>query len=170
MTATDHHTSSSELPPRGRLVAGGSVFVAGQLAPLLIPLVTRSELSTGLKTTISGFLLLGIPELAILIAVAILGKAGYVYLKKQILRFIRRHAIPTEVSRTRYRIGLILFLIPILWGWASPYVHGFLPSSEENRLLYAIAGDGLLLVSLFVLGGEFWEKLRLLFVHRSDRQ
>jgi hypothetical protein len=31
--------------------------------------------------------------------------------------------------------------------------------------VYVIGGDVLLVSSLFVLGGEFWDKLRALFVH-----
>jgi len=34
-------------------------------------------------------------------------------------------------------------------------------------LTYAIAGDVLLLVSLVVLGGDFWDKLRSLFIHSA---
>jgi hypothetical protein len=30
-----------------------------------------------------------------------------------------------------------------------------------------LLGDAMMLVSLFVLGGEFWDKLRALFVHRA---
>jgi hypothetical protein len=55
----------------------------------------------------------------------------------------------------------------VLVGWASPYVGTYLPGFEAHPLYYAIAGDGLLLVSLFVLGGEFWDKLRSLFIHRA---
>jgi hypothetical protein len=33
---------------------------------------------------------------------------------------------------------------------------------------YAIGGDLLLLASLFVLGGDFWDKIRALFVY-SDK-
>ena len=168
MTKADQYVSSSGAPPRGRLIAGGSVFIVGQLAPLLIPLVARTELSTGLKTAISGILLLGIPELGILIGAVILGKAGYVYVKEQILRFLRRHVIPAEVGRARYRVGLVLFILPLLWGWAGPYMIDVFPSTEQHRFWFAVAGDTVLLFSLFVLGGDFWEKLRTLFVHRSD--
>jgi hypothetical protein len=69
-------------PPKGRLLLGGGVFVVGQLSPLFIPLVTSSSLSTGLKSALSGLLLLGIPELAIFVAIAILGKAGFAFLKR----------------------------------------------------------------------------------------
>lgn len=31
----------------------------------------------------------------------------------------------------------------------------------------AIAGDVLLVLAVFVLGGEFWDKIRALFIHRA---
>ena len=33
-----------------------------------------------------------------------------------------------------------------------------------------VPGDLLLLVSLFVLGGDFWDKLRSLFIHSARAQ
>ena len=73
--------SLTEAPPKGRLLVGGGVFALGQLSPALIPFVAASGLSPGLKSALSGLLLLGIPELAIFVAIAILGKAGFAYLK-----------------------------------------------------------------------------------------
>ncbi len=157
--------------PRGRMIFGTSVFVVGQLAPLAVPLVTRSDLAPGVKATLTDLLLLGVPELAILAAVAILGKAGFDALvggvKRWLGAFFKEHGPAQQVSRTRYRFGLLLFLIPILLGWASPYVGDHLPGYDANRLMYAAAGDAIMVVSLFVLGGEFWDKLRSLFVHRA---
>jgi hypothetical protein len=42
-------------------------------------------------------------------------------------------------------------------------VSGLLPLTQAQVLSIAVAGDVLLLASLFVLGGEFWDKLRSLF-------
>ena len=36
---------------------------------------------------------------------------------------------------------------------------------ENNLLTYAIGGDILLVTSLFVLGGNFWDKIRSLFIY-----
>jgi hypothetical protein len=160
-------TIPATAPPKGRLLLGGGVFALGQLSPLFVPIVVNSELPGGWKTAIAGLLMLGVPELAILAAVTILGKSGYEYLKGLIFRFLKRHFVPREVSPIRYHVGLVLFLIPILWGWASPYLSYFIDGLEANRLWSAAAGDFLLIVSLLVLGGDFWEKLRSLFVYRS---
>jgi hypothetical protein len=165
MSAQD--MTSATQPPKSRLLVGGGVFVLGQFSPLLVPLVVNSDLAAGWKTALSGLLMLGIPELAILAAVTILGKSGYEYLKGMVLGFLKRHVVPREVSPIRYHIGLVLFLIPILWGWASPYLSHLVAGLEANRLWFAVAGDLLLLLSLLILGGDFWEKLRSLFVYRS---
>jgi hypothetical protein len=60
-----------------------------------------------------------------------------------------------------------MFLVPMLWGWLTPYVAQEIPGYEEHRLAVGLLGDLLLLSSLIVLGGEFWEKLRALFIHRA---
>jgi hypothetical protein len=154
--------------PKGRLYVGGTIFIAGFLSPLLVPLVTASTLPGAWKTAISGLLLLGAPELAMLIAAAVMGKDGFNYLKQRLFGLLGKYIAPPEtVSLLRYRIGLVLFSIPLLFGWLVPYLTGHFPIFDEHRLLFAIIGDLLLFSSLFVLGGEFWDKLRALFIHRS---
>jgi hypothetical protein len=154
--------------PKGRLYTGGAIFVTGFLSPLLVPIVTYSSLPVGWKTTISGLLLVGVPELAMIVAVAVMGKAGFSYLKQLIFGFLGKHFAPPEtVSLIRYRIGLVLFSIPLLFGWLVPYISGYFPIFDEYRLLFALIGDLLLFCSLFVLGGEFWDKLRALFIHKA---
>ena len=167
ITTTNSEVANIGLP-KGRLYAGGTIFIAGFLSPLLIPLVTMLPLSDGWKTALSGLLLVGIPELAMLVAAAVMGKAGFNYLKQLLFGFLGKHFAPPEtVSITRYRIGLVLFSIPLLFGWLVPYVSGYFPFFDEHRLMFATIGDVLLLSSLFVLGGEFWDKLRALFIHRA---
>jgi len=158
---------SPEPPPKGRLIFGGGVFLAGQLAPLCIPLVASSGWSPAVKSAVSGFLLLGIPELAIFCAIGILGKAGFGYLKQRLFALLKRAAPADEVSPIRYRIGLVLFCLPLLTGWLAPYVSELIPHFGTYHVTIAIIGDGLLLLGLFLLGGDFWDKIRALFIHRA---
>lgn len=148
----------------GRLAVGGAVFVASFLSPALVPWVASSPLATEWKAGLSGLLLFGIPELAIFVAVLILGKPGYEYLRHRLWGLVRRFAPADRVGPVRYRVGLVLFVLPILLGWLAPYVADRLPRYTTHSVVYAVAGDALLLVSLFVLGGEFWAKLGALFV------
>jgi hypothetical protein len=165
---------NSDVPPErpspARFVLGGGIFFGGQLAPLLIPVVASSNLGGVWKTAISAVLFIS-PELFILVAAAVLGKPGFNYLtgalKRALGRFFEKHGPPDTVSRTRYRVGLIMFAVPLLFGWATPYVIHHLPGYESNPLLYGLPFDMLLVASLFVLGGDFWDKQRALFVHRA---
>ena len=85
-------------------------------------------------------------------------------MKNRVFGFLRQYGPPAEVSRTRYAIGLMMFTLPIVFGWLAPYVADLIPGYRGNEFTYAIVGDLLLLVSLFVLGGDFWDKLRALFI------
>lgn len=131
-----------------------------------VPLVAAIGLSATTLATVSGMLLASAEVLGI-VAVAVMGKPGYAYIKNRVFGFLRQYGPPAEVSRTRYRVGLVMFAVPILFGWVAPYASGLIPGYVGNEFTYAIVGDLLLLSSLFVLGGDFWDKLRALFFHQA---
>lgn len=149
--------------PKSRLLLGGAIFILTQLAPIYIPLIAASGLTIGWKAFLSSLCVVGIPDLGILVSVALLGKPGFNYLRGRVFQSIRRYALPKTVSRNRYRLGLVLFWLPLLYGWLTPYLPLLFPG-YEIPLYAAVAGDLLLLLSLFVLGGDFWNKLRALFL------
>ena len=150
---------------RWRLHLGVIVFVIGFLSPLLIPLVTASELPTKWKAVISGCLAVGIPELFSIAAIAIMGKSGFNYIKDRFFGFLKKYGPADRVSRTRYRIGLVMFLLPIFFGWLAPYVPTIVPDYDLQGLIVNLIGDVMFISSLFVLGGDFWDKVRSLFVY-----
>jgi hypothetical protein len=88
-------------------------------------------------------------------------------LKRALFALLKRAAPVDTVSRTRYRIGLVLFCLLLLMGWLAPYVSDLIPRYGDYHIALAIAGDGLLVLGLFVLGGDFWDKLQSLFVHKA---
>ena len=96
MIATTNNALTEAGLPKGRLYAGGIIFIAGFLSPLLVPLVTSSPLPVEWKTAISGLLLIGIPELAMLVAAAVMGKEGFNYLKQLLFGFFGKHFAPPE--------------------------------------------------------------------------
>ena len=122
------------------------------------------DISGGVKATLTGSFLVGGDVLGVL-SIAVMGKSGYLYIKTKVFAFLKQHGPPASVSLRRYRIGLMLFSIPILFSWLSPYVMNFFPRFVEYPIFYAVIGDLLLIISLFVLGGDFWEKVRGLFIH-----
>ena len=150
-----------------RLIVGATLFAGGFLSPLAIPLVARSDLPTGWKTFLSTTLVAGLPELGMLLAAAVLGKAGFAWLKQKLLAVLRKHTEPAAVGRTRYRIGLVLFCVPLLAAWLHPYLAHFLPAvvSQKVLILPAVLMDLAFAISFLVLGAGFWEKLRRLFLY-----
>lgn len=160
--------SQADLPAAGwRLKLGVALFVLSILLPVIgVPLVTALGLSAATVATVTGVLLVSAEVLGI-VAVAVMGKPGFAFIKNRVFGFLRQYGPPAEVSRTRYRIGLVMFAVPILFGWVAPYAADMIPGYAENVFTYAIVGDLALLASLFVLGGDFWDKLRALFIHGS---
>ena len=157
--------SQANVPAAGwRLKLGVTLFGLSILLPVLgLPVVALMGLSTTTVATISGAMLAGSEVLGI-VAVAVMGKSGYAYIKNRAFGFLKQYGPPAEVSRTRYTIGLVMFAVPIVFGWLAPYAADLVPGYTGNEFTYAIVGDLLLLVSLFVLGGDFWDKLRALFI------
>ncbi len=156
--------------PGWRFKFGVYLLVLGAICPFFTPLVAMTGLSTEWKAALSGLLLVGIPEIFSLMAIAVMGKDGFNYIKGKVFAFFKRHALPREVSRTRYRIGLVLFLLPLLFGWLAPYGTELIPGYESHQLAVNLGGDFLLILGLFVLGGEFWDKVRSLFIYEARTQ
>ena len=146
---------------------GVGLFVLGFAAPALIPVVTASDLSLGWKAGISGLLALGLPEIMMIAAAAVMGKAGLAELKRRLGRLLRRYGPADAVSPARYRVGLVMFVAPLLMGWLGPYLGDHLPGYATRPLSWSLSGDLVFLASFFVLGGDFWDKVRSLFVHRA---
>lgn len=137
---------------------------------MFIPLITATDLPTKWKAGISGLLAIGIPELLWLAAIAVMGKEGFTFIKRRFFSVFKKVAPPDAVSRTRYRIGLVLFLLPILFGWLVPYAPHLVPGYGTHSFAMNLGGDLVLISSLFVLGGDFWDKIKSLFMHKAKAQ
>ena len=168
MTLNQENNDNKPSISKGRFAFGVFIFFLGFSSPLFIPLVTRTNWSVALKTTISGLLALGIPEVMIILAVAILGKEGYAHLKNNLLKFLHKIS-PDEVSRTRYRLGITMFVVPLFAGWILPYLTFYFTSLQDMILVVFIIGDILFLLSFIVLGGNFWDKFRGLFSYEKPK-
>ena len=159
--------NEKEVPGGWRLRLGIGMFVVSLGLPLLgVPLVATLEISSTAMATASGAIL-ACGELLGIAAVAVMGKSGYEFIKSRFLAFLGKYGPPDEVGLIRYRVGLVMFTIPILFAWISPYAGGFILGFQGNEIVFAVIGDLMLLASLFVLGGDFWDKLRSLFMRRA---
>ena len=152
-----------EVTSSWRFRLGVGLIAIGWICPLFIPLVTNSSLSTEWKTALSGFLLVVGPEILSLAAIAILGKDGFNYLKEKVFALLRRAAPSAKVSRTRYRAGLFIWALLFVYGSFVLYAPHLIPGYAEHRIALNLTTDFLFIASLFVLGGDFWEKFRALF-------
>ena len=62
-----------------------------------------------------------------------------------------------------------MFVAALLFSFLEPYVF-FRQVAAPPDVRYALAIDLLLLASLFVLGGNFWDKIRALFIREAKAQ
>lgn len=148
-----------------RFYAGLSFFVLAWILPLFSILVAKLNLALSTKAVIIGLLTLGGPELLGLLAVLCLGKENLLFIKKRIFTWLKRLKPAAIVSRTRYRFGLVMFLLPIIPTYIMAYVPQWLPVASHSHFYVNLAAYFVFLSSLFVLGGDFWDKLRALFMY-----
>ena len=150
-----------------KLILGVIILVVGFLLPLLIPFVLTLEISAAAKSIISGLLAFGIPELFMFLAVIVMGKPGYEYIKNKAGKYLKRFLPPDHVSKNRYYLGIVLFSIPIVLGFSQPYLAHFIAVPNELPLGYYITFDMIFIIGIFVLGGDFWDKLSGLFNYNA---
>ncbi|GAF79317.1 unnamed protein product [marine sediment metagenome] len=149
-----------------RVKLGFAIFATSIGWPIFIPILLALGVSKTTTAAISGVMVVA-AELMLIAGAAIAGKEGFAFIRATVFGFLRSHGPPREVGRLRYTIGLVMFATPLAFGWASPYFGDHLPVFDGGEFIYAISFDVLLLASLFVLGGGFWDKLRSLFVHKA---
>jgi len=156
--------SDEQIQAGWRVKTGFAFFLASIGWPVLLPVLPLLGVSGATIAAISGVMVIA-AEIMLVAGAAIAGKEGFSIIKKKVFGFLKPYGPPKRVSRTRYIIGLVMFALPLLLGWAWPYFGHLVPGLEAHPYALAIGGDVLLLISLFVLGGDFWDKLRSLFVH-----
>jgi len=102
-----------------------------------------------------------------IIGIAVMGKVSYYYIVEHVkLRFkkvIKLH----DVGKTRYYIGLFMFTLPFVPSYVMAYAPHLLPEFSAWRVYLNIFFDLVFISSLFVLGGDFWDKLRAMFNWRA---
>jgi hypothetical protein len=63
-----------------------------------------------------------------------------------------------------------MFVAPLLYGWLAPYAPDLKAGLEMQTFPSNIVGDLVFVGSFFVLGGDFWDKVRALFIHGAKAQ
>jgi hypothetical protein len=156
--------STPEFSAGWRFYVGIALIALMALAWLLIPI----QAALGMPAATIGGTTAAIAianKIILIVAVAVMGKAGFQQLKAKIFGQL---APAAEVSSTRYRIGLVMFFLPFVQGLLETWASHLAPQLVANRVSVDIIMDAMLIASLFVLGGNFWNKLRALFFVRAS--
>ena len=111
-----------------------------------------------------GFLTIGGPEVMILLAVLFLGKETLSYYKQKIYKCLFKRRKYKPVSRFRYYFGLIIFFASPTPLYLNAYGEHLLPADEHLRHFILMGADLAFVLSFFILGGNFWEKFKSLFI------
>ena len=149
--------------PTWRFRIGVATFILA-FAIHLITLVVFLAGANAATVAAVGATMFALNKVLLIATVAILGRDGFNRIKAMLFGGVRQYIFQTDVGPVRYAIGLVLFVVPIIFAWVSPYLAEIAPSIGRHTVKGGIAADVLLIVSLFVLGGNFWDKLRALFI------
>jgi hypothetical protein len=142
-------------------MAAMALAIVMPLAALFVPLL---GLPTAQSAVLAGILLAGGPEVLCILAVALLGKDTFKYFTHRATQAFRRAVVDQPASKARYYTGLAIILL----SWIPAYVYAYLPAALPggNTRIYILAAMDLAFVaSVFLMGGEFWEKVRRIFVY-----
>jgi len=143
-----------------RYYGGWLFFLASFLLPLGGLLVPTLGLDKATSALLVGAMVVGAPEVCAVLAIALWGRETFNYFLGRARGAARLLLPPAHVSPARYRIGLFLFLGSALPSWLLAYFPHWL--QDGNRVTALAAADLAFLFSFYVLGGDFWGKLRAL--------
>lgn len=149
-----------------RLTLGSILLVIGFLLPFGVYAVAQTAWPATVKTAVGGVLFFGFEIMAVP-AVAIMGKENFDRIVAIVKSWLKILKPPNQVGRVRYFVGLVFFLLPLIPTYVMAYLPTWLPDNSPERLWVNLGSDAIFLASLFILGGDFWDKLRALFVREA---
>ena len=119
-----------------------------------------------MRAVILGFFWVNGPLWKIL-GIAVMGKVSYYYIVEHLKYRYKHIAGLKPVGKKRYYTGLFMFTLPFVPSYVMAYAPHLLPELAMFRVYLNIFFDLVFLSSLFVLGGDFWDKLRALFNYNA---
>jgi len=149
-----------------RFRVGMGTFVLAYAAWAIVPLAAVAGASPNSLATLTGAIVIG-NKILVLACIAVMGKPGFQRLKALLFRHIRRVSPVDTVGPTRHAIGLAMFCLPLVSAMLEPYVDAIWPGLRPKVWQAQLLGDLMLVASFFVLGGEFWNKVRALFIRTA---
>lgn len=149
-----------------RFTLGIALITVGCLMPFGVYPVASTDWPAYVKTAVGGVLFFGFEIMAI-VAAAVMGKQNFERIMSKAKSWLRMLKPSGDIGRMRHGVGLALFLLPLVPTYIMAYLPEWLPERSSCRLWVNLSADAMFLVSLFVLGGDFWDKLRSLFVREA---
>ena len=155
-----------EPPSAGWRFKLGIVIICVMLGSwLLVPVAAALDVPGSKVAALTGILFISNKVLLILV-IAIMGKSGFQQLKRSVFGYVSSLApsVDQEVGPVRHWIGIVMFCVPLISSLLEPYLDSIWPGLRPNLWQLQLLGDLMLIGSFFVLGGNFWDKVRALFV------
>lgn len=135
---------------------------------LMVPIVAAMGVPGSRIAALTGVLFIS-NKILLIVVIAVMGKAGFQQLKSKIFGYVSSIAptMDAEVGPVRHRIGVVMFFLPLISSFLEPYVDSIWPGLRPNLWQLQMLGDVIFIGSFFVLGGNFWEKVRALFIRTA---
>ncbi len=146
-----------------RFKCGIGLFIVAFALWFLVPIAASLDVPGPRIAALTGTVFIA-NKVLLIVCIAVMGKEGFQQLKGMVFGQAKRLAPARTVGPVRHAIGLVMFILPILTSMLEPYVDQLWPGSRPNLWQLQVLGDVMLVASFFVLGGDFWNKLRALFV------
>lgn len=161
-------TTDTASPAGWRFKSGIGIICLMAALWLTVPMAAAADVPASKVATLTGVLFIA-NKLLLLLAIAIMGKSGFQELKSRIFGYVSGLApsAETEVGPLRHRIGLLMFCLPLISAFLEPYIDNLWPGLRPNLWQLQLLGDAMLIASFFVLGGNFWDKVRALFIRTA---
>ena len=152
---------------RGSIQYDIGVFfvVLALLGPLLCCVIPWLGLPKKTSGTAIALILAVSPEFCLFLGALCGGKELVHRFEERFKSIFRMKRVRRPVSRGRHHIGLVTLAVGVLVPWVLvylPYVEAVPPGSKVVLFMH-ISSDLLFFGSFFILGPEFWEKVKNLF-------
>lgn len=149
-----------------------SCIILSLICPVFGLIVPFFGLSEAITATLVGVFLIGGPEVFLILGIALAGKQAFTTIKQKALSLLGITPSTQPVGRLRYNVGLILLIGSILINWALQYWGFFIeiPEHTYQLVMTTFIFDIVMIASIFVLGPQFWDKLKKLFVWEAGAE
>ena len=153
-----------------RVKIGIFFIVMSCVFPLFGLVVPFLGLSAYLTAFLVAFFLVGGPEICLIIGAALAGKRAVQMITEKVKKLFRR-GLPKPVSKARYLVGVIVLILGNVILFIRDYVPPLFRLEVSNMTLLGInlVADLIIIVSFFILGRQFWEKLKRLFTWEPEQ-